>query len=119
MIQFWGTKMSLNKPVTVLAQDLGERLSRYRLSRNLRQQDIAKLSGISRGAITRIEAGQGGTIDSLLRIMTALDLEDRIKMLLPDAALSPLDSRRDNDLRQRARKDNTEKPADEPWSWDK
>ena len=111
--------MPLDKPIAVLTQDLGERMSRYRLSRNLRQQDIAKLSGISRGVIARIEAGKGGTIDSLMRIMTALDLQDRIEMLLPDTALSPLDQRPGNNLRQRARRDNPQKTAEEPWSWGK
>ncbi|HAT87221.1 MAG TPA: XRE family transcriptional regulator [Rhizobiales bacterium] len=109
--------MPSKKPISLLAEELGERLSSYRLSRNLRQKDVADRSGISRGAIARIEAGKGGTIDSLLRIMQALDVEDRIEMLLPDACLSPLDPRSEIGPRQRARTGSTEKPAKEPWSW--
>jgi len=109
--------MLAGKPIGVLAKELGERLSSYRLSRNLRQQDVAERGGISRGAVARIEAGEGGTIDSLLRIMQALDIEDRVELLLPDASLSPLDPRSEIGPRQRARSRHTEKSAEEPWSW--
>lgn len=105
------------KPITVLAKDLGKRLSSYRLARNLRQQDVAERSGLSRGVVARIEAGEGGTIDSFLRIMQALDVEDRIELLLPDASLSPLDPRSETGPRQRARGAGTDRPAEEPWSW--
>ena len=50
--------MPNSKPIGILAKDLGERLARFRLFRNLRQVDLAEQSGISRGAIVRIEAGK-------------------------------------------------------------
>ncbi|WP_417261768.1 helix-turn-helix domain-containing protein [Celeribacter sp.] len=109
--------MPNSKPIGILAKDLGERLARFRLSRNLRQVDLAEQSGISRGAIVRIEAGEGGTIDSLLRILQALGLEDRVEMLLPDARLSPLDPRSEIGPRQRARTPSADEPAAEPWNW--
>ncbi|MBE9640674.1 helix-turn-helix transcriptional regulator [Salipiger pacificus] len=101
----------------MLAKDLGERLARFRLSRNLRQVDLAEQSGISRGAVARIEAGEGGTIDSLLRIMQALGLADRTEMLLPDASLSPLDPRSEIGPRQRARLPSADERLEKPWSW--
>ena len=109
--------VSGRKPIGILAKDLGGRLARFRLSRNLRQADLAEQSGISRGAVARIEAGEGGTIDSLLRIMQALGIEDRMEMLLPDASLSPLDPRSEVGPRQRARAPSAEEPAEGPWSW--
>ncbi|MEI4264014.1 helix-turn-helix domain-containing protein [Roseovarius sp. D0-M9] len=109
--------MSGSIPIGVLAKDLGERLARFRLSRNLRQVDLAEQSGISRGAVARIEAGEGGTIDSLLRIMQALGIEDRVEMLLPDASLSPLDPRSEVGPRQRARTPSADEPDEKPWSW--
>lgn len=105
------------KPVSVLAKELGERLSGYRLARNMRQQDVAERSGLSRGVIARIEAGDGGTIDSFLRIMQALEVEDRVELLLPDASLSPLDPRSETGPRQRARSSGSDTPTEKPWSW--
>ena len=54
---------------------------------------------------------------TLLRIMQALGIEDRVEMLLPDASLSPLDPRSEDGLRQRARPPSAHEPAEEPWSW--
>lgn len=109
--------MSFSKPVGVLARDLGGALARYRLARNLRQSDIASLSGISRGAVARLEAGEGGTIDSLLRVLQALDIDERAMMLVPEATLSPLDPRSQIAPRQRARNLRDETSTEEPWSW--
>ena len=105
------------KPIRGQARDLGVRLADYRLSRNLRQSDLAERSGISRGVIARIESGQGGTIDSLLRIMQALGFEDRAEILFPDARLSPLDPRSKIGSRQRASSQRADEPVHKAWSW--
>ena len=56
--------------------------------------------------------------DSERRIMRALDVEDRLLDIVPDARLSPLDPRSDTGrARQRVRKSSASKP-DEDWSWD-
>lgn len=109
--------MSTDKPVTVLMKDLGEALAAYRLSRNLRQDDVAAQAGISRNVVVRLEKGDGGTVDSLVRVLKALGLEDRISGLVPDARVSPLDPRASGDVRQRARPAADDDDGDEPWSW--
>ncbi|GAA6201394.1 helix-turn-helix transcriptional regulator [Aquicoccus sp. SU-CL01552] len=107
--------MSYKKPVVILAKEFGERLAAFRLSCNLRQSDIASKAGVSRGVIVRLEAGEGGTIDSLIRIMKAMDIEERLNWLVPDGRISPLDPR--SELRQRARPLPDENKKNEPWSW--
>lgn len=109
--------MSDDKPITVFAKDLGENLAAYRLSRNLRQDDVASQAGVSRGVVARLEAGEGGTVDSLIRVLKALGLGDRISALIPDARISPLDPRARGDLRQRARPAADDEDRNEPWSW--
>ena len=82
------------------------------------QAELAKLAGISRSTLSRLETGNGGTIDSLARIMRALDIEDRLLDIVPDAKLSPLDPRSDTGrARQRVRKPSASEPS-EDWSWD-
>jgi transcriptional regulator with XRE-family HTH domain len=104
-------------PVFAHIEDLGERLAKYRLSRNLRQSDIASKAGISRGVIARLEAGQGGTVDSLVRVMKALDIDDRIVNIIPDARISPLDTRQTKPPRQRSRPQAESDLPTEPWTW--
>src|SRR3546814_1228589 len=73
------------------------------------------MAGISRSTLARLEAGNGGTIDSLARIMRALEIEDRLLDVMPDAKLSPLDPRSDTGkARQRVRK-SSEGEAGEEW----
>ena len=114
--QLESTKCEI-KPVAILAKDLGTSLAAYRLSRNLRQDDIATQAGVSRGVIVRLEAGQGGTLDSLIRILKAMGLEERLSALVPDATLRPLDPGNRTDLRQRARLASDVDDNDEPWTW--
>lgn len=108
--------MRVDKAITMLARDIGDRIAAFRLSRNIRQEDIARDAGISRGAVARIEAG-GGTIDSLLRVMKALGIEDRVEMLVPEARMSPLDPKSDTAPRLRARPPTDEPSDDTHWSW--
>jgi len=63
------------------------------------------------------EAGKGGTIESLLRILSALDIGERSEMLVPDARVSPLDPRGKLEPRQHARPSPPDAANDEPWSW--
>lgn len=105
------------KPIHILVSDLGASIAAFRLSRNLRQSDIARKAGISRGAVSRLENGDGGTIDSLIRILRALDLDDRLSALVPDATVSPLDPGAADEARQRARPTPKEDQSDAPWTW--
>ena len=109
--------MKKNKSISALKRELGESLAAYRLSRNLRQEDVAVEAGVSPGVVVRIEAGKGGTVDSLARIVKALGWEDRLAALVPDAAVSPLDPRSAKSSRKRARKPAGKGKSGEPWTW--
>lgn len=105
------------RPLALLVTDLGHRLEAYRISRNLKQAELAEMAGISRSTLARMEAGKGGTIDSMARIMRALDLEDRLLEIVPDATMSPLDPRSDTGKpRQRVRRAADDDDGEE-WSW--
>ena len=107
-----------HRPLAATLASLGQRVEAYRISRNLKQAELAEMSGISRSTLARIEGGKGGTIDSLVRVMRALELEDRLLEIVPDATLSPLDPRSDKGkTRQRVRRPEGEIETEE-WTWD-
>jgi transcriptional regulator with XRE-family HTH domain len=108
--------MQDGRPVTFLTKDLGARLAAYRLSRNMRQDDVSVQAGVSRGVVARLEAGEGGTIDSLIRVLGALGLAGRVSDLVPIATPSPLDPQPRGEPRQRARP-VVAAEDDEPWRW--
>ncbi len=91
-----------------LQQQLGERLKRLRLSRNLDQRTTAEKAGISEKALRNLETGRGSTVETLLRVLKALDSLQGIELLAPETSVNPLDLLRQSKPPQRARRRPTE-----------
>ncbi len=62
----------------------GERLRSLRISKNLDQRTTAERAGISEKALRNLEGGKGSSVESLLRVLKALDSLAGIEMLLPN-----------------------------------
>jgi transcriptional regulator with XRE-family HTH domain len=102
-------------------QQLGERLARYRLTRNLTQEQVAVQAGLGLRTVQRLELGAAGTqLSGFIRICRVLGLLDRLGNLVPDAGPSPMAQlRRQGRPRGRAsgRPTATSPAAPKPWSW--
>lgn len=61
----------LSSPLDV-AQELGRRLKDVRLSKNVRQEELAQRAGVSRLTVVHLEKTGRGSLDSFLRIALAL-----------------------------------------------
>ncbi len=83
---------------------LGERLKRLRLDRNLDQRTTAEKAAISERALRNLESGQGSTVETLLRVLKALDYLQGLDMLAPEISVNPLDLLRQSKAPQRARR---------------
>lgn len=95
---------------------LGRRLEEIRLSRNINQTDLAAEAGVSRRTITRLENGEGVSLDTLIRVMRALGLAGRLAALLPDPGVRPIERvRLKGKERKHARRKSTRAPLD--WTW--
>jgi transcriptional regulator with XRE-family HTH domain len=73
-----------------LERMLGERIRRLRLRKNLTQDETARRAGLSRRSIFSLENGRGGTLESLVRVLKALDSTDGLSAIAPEAGVSPL-----------------------------
>jgi transcriptional regulator with XRE-family HTH domain len=96
---------------------LCKRLESIRLSRNITQAQLAEEAGISLRTIGRLEKGQGVSLDTFIRIMMALCIQQNLEALLPDPAVRPIERiGMGAGERKRAR---PPKSIDEPpaWSW--
>lgn len=69
----------------------GSAFEAYRLSRNIRQEDLADQAGIARSTLARLERDGTATLDTTLRVLDALGLADRMMLLIPEVKESPLD----------------------------
>ena len=87
-----------------LQELLGERLKRLRLNRNLDQRTTAERAGISEKALRNLESGRGSTVETLLRVLKALDHLQGLDMLAPEISVNPLALLRKPKAPQRARR---------------
>ena len=100
--------------------ELGTRLRRTRLERNLTQEQVAEEAGVSRLTVKRIEDGGSAQLTSLLRVLRSLGLLEALEQLVPEPMPSPIDRlRRRGRERQRARPGSASTNAGEGdvWRW--
>ncbi len=70
-------------------QRLGNKITRLRLAKNLKQSDLAYEAGISERTLQRIEAGNVVKSDGLLRIITYLGRLEDMLSAIDTPSLSP------------------------------
>jgi transcriptional regulator with XRE-family HTH domain len=81
---------------------LGESLKRLRLQKNLDRQTLCDNAGISMNALRHLEAGQGVTTRTLIRVVRALGRQDWLESIAPTISINPLHLVRSKVGRQRA-----------------
>ena len=70
--------------------DLGAKLKRLRLNKNLDQKTLAARSGVSVRALRNLEAGSGSTVKTLLSVVRALGRESWLDTVAPVATVNAL-----------------------------
>jgi transcriptional regulator with XRE-family HTH domain len=106
-----------DSPDTAALLELGRRVTRARLDRNLTQADLAREAGVSKRTVERLEAGGSTQLGNLLRVLRALGLLGRIDALVPESSPSPVEQLRlEGRRRERARRAATRTGA-KSWTW--
>ena len=105
----------------VFLQELGGRVARMRLSKNLTQAALAEQAGVSKRTLERLESGEVAVqLSGLVRVSRALGLAENWDALIPEIGPSPMAQlKRQGRRRQRAsgsRGDETAS-ARAKWTW--
>lgn len=110
-------KISNQATDALIVRELGERLGRVRLERNLTQATPAEEAGVSRRTVERMESGGSTQLSNLVRVCRALNLLDRFETLIPEPLISPVAQLK---LQGKQRKRATAAPPVAPppkWEW--
>lgn len=98
--------------------DIGQRLARLRLARNVTQADLAEKAGIGVRTLRRLESGDPSTLDTFLRVATALDLEEAILSALPQGDIRPIERVSKKGSERRRASPASAHPGKSTWTWD-
>jgi len=98
---------------------IGERVAGLRLARNLTQGQLAEQAGLGLRTVQRMESGASATqLTGFLRVCRVLGILDRIDLLLPEPAPSPLDQlKMQGRKRQRATGERAKPEPTKKWTW--
>lgn len=92
-------------------------LKKIRLSRNFTQTQLAKESGVAIGTIRRLEEGKTVSVNTFIRVLLALDLQQNLETLLPDPTIRPIERvNTGGSERKRARPKQSD-PDHSNWVW--
>ena len=64
--------------------EISDRLKQYRINYPMTQRELADKTGISVRSISRFENGEDISLSEFLKILRALELDNRIDVLVPD-----------------------------------
>lgn len=98
----------ITQKVHDLVAEVGENLKSTRLRKNLTQQELSVLAGISLGCLKAIEAGQGASFKSVAAMAMALGETRWILAMSPPGTVNPLTMTSTRKPRLRARKKSNE-----------
>jgi len=100
-------------------RELGGRLARLRLDRNLTQAQLAERAGVSKRTVERLESGIVATqLSGFIRVCRVLGLVERFDLLVPEPAPSPIEQLKlRGRRRQRASTRKLARAVSGKWQW--
>jgi transcriptional regulator with XRE-family HTH domain len=112
--------MKITAPLTddAVLKEIGARIMAVRLDKNITQAELARRASVSKRTVERLESGIPVQFVAFLRVCRALDLLERLEVLLPAPAPSPMALLKlQGRTRRRARTPSDEQEQPTPWTW--
>lgn len=76
--------------ITGILKIVGEFVRQTRINKNITQEDLAQAAGVNRSTIHYFERGEKGNLETLVRLLRALDKLEIFEQFLPVKNISPL-----------------------------
>ena len=107
-------KINSNLQDKAIAMELSQRFKQYRIAYPMTRAELAEKSMVSVGTIARFENGSDIGMRNLIKLLKALDLEEKLDMLIPDPRERPSNYVNNSTPKKRAGK---RKKTDNHWKW--
>ena len=112
MNKFLTTQSSIN--------ELSKRIKQHRIEIDMTQKELANKSGVSLRCIQMFESGKDIQLSNFIKILSALELNEKLDLIVPDISKRPSVILSDVAERKRASKKNVVKESvDFVWGEDK
>lgn len=99
-------------------KEIGGRIAAIRLNRNLTQAELADEAGVSKRTVERLESGHSVQIANLIRLFRSLGLLERLEVLFPESAASPVAQLKlQGKKRRRASAKRSPETSRKTWKW--
>jgi len=99
-------------------REIGARIAAIRLNRNLTQAELADEAGVSKRTVERLESGHSVQIANLIRLFRSLGLLERLEVLFPESAASPVAQLKlQGKKRRRASTKRSPETSKKIWKW--
>ena len=101
---------------TVL-RTLGANFKSLRLLSEMDQKALAYESGVPVRTLSRLENGHAVSLEAVIKVMRALNILDRLELLIPSPELSPVQRARHNTAKPRQRASSSDKRSASKPAW--
>jgi transcriptional regulator with XRE-family HTH domain len=96
-----------------ILEELGRRLRRRRLDRNLSQREVAEQAGLDRTTVVALELHGRASLMTLVQVLRVLGVLDDLEAFLPALGPSPLElARQAGKVRRRASRPRSQRGGD-------
>lgn len=100
-----------------IAAELGSQVESIRLANNITQKQLAAEAGISVRTLGRFENGASATLDTFVRVLIALKLQQNLENLLPDPAVRPVERMQGAGRERKRASGVTSDTRPAQWTW--
>ena len=101
-----------------ILREIGRRVKQRRLAKNLTQESLAKMAGLNRMTVVKLEQGKTSTLLTFIQVLHALGSLDGLESFLPELGPSPLQvAKMKGKERSRASSSNIQPWDSEDSSW--
>ncbi len=74
---------------SAIMEELSRRMKEYRISADMKQDELEQMSMVSRSTISRFENGGDISLSNFIKLLKALEIEENFEVLIPDETLRP------------------------------